>query len=101
MSAQAVIFASFHPKPDGEGQFRDLIAEMIKNTRDEPGCLVYDFFTDGIGGFHLFEVYRDDAALEAHRAADYYKSYRAAVVDHLERPIDVLELSVIDRAAHQ
>ncbi len=51
------------------------------------------------GSFHLFEKYEGPAALEAHRASEHYKHYRAAIGSHLAEPIAVQVLSAVDAKA--
>ncbi len=94
------VFASFHPHPGSTAEFLELMTGMVRDTRNEPGCLRYDLFVEaGEGtGYHLFEIYADSDALEAHRAADHYKAYRAAVPDLLAEPIGVLVLDAVDVA---
>lgn len=101
MSDHAVIvFASFRPISGKEGELEELLSWMVGHTRDEPGCERYDLFRkEGDGEtFHLFERYRDDEALEAHRASEHYVVYRRKVADLLEAPIDVLVLDGLDTA---
>ena len=93
---RVTVFASFYPKEEARAEFRDLMAMMIEHTRREPGCERYDLYADDNGGFHLFEIYVDDAALEAHRAAAHYKEYRAKVIDMLDGGIGVIVLKPVD-----
>jgi quinol monooxygenase YgiN len=93
-----IVFASFRPKADQTQALEELLGWMAEHTRQEPGCLQYDLFTvsgDKVS-YHLFERYQDTAALDAHRAADYYKQYRQQVQDLLDAPIDVLVLAEVD-----
>ena len=92
------VFASFYPHRESTGQFLDLMAGMVRDSRNEPGCLRYDLYaaTGEQSGYHLFEIYADSAALDAHRAADHYQAYRAAVPDLLAEPISVLVLDAVD-----
>ena len=46
--------------------------------------------------FHLFEVYKNSAALDFHRNTSHYKNYRSKIVDLLDRPIEVKVLTSID-----
>jgi quinol monooxygenase YgiN len=92
------VFASFKPTDEARDAFLALLAMMIEHTRQEPGCELYDFYADGAGGYHLFEIYSDEAALQAHREAEYFKEYRAKVVDMLDGDIGVLVLRAIDVA---
>lgn len=94
------VFASFVPKPghaaDAEAELRGMVAP----SRAEPGCRRYDLYrnAEGAAGFHLFEIYDDQAALEAHRASAHYKAYRAKIPDYLAEPIGVKVLSGVDVA---
>jgi len=69
---------------------------MTGPTRAEPGNRIYNLYKDANGGFHLFELYADQAAVEAHRATAHYKAYRAAIADLLAEPIGVKILTGLD-----
>ena len=95
------VFASFTPVAGKEQELHDLLAWMVGHTRAEPGCERYDLYRrsgDEGGSFHLFERYRDEDALQAHRASDHYVEYRRKVVELLDGAIDVLVLDGIDVA---
>lgn len=92
------VFASFYPRPDATEEFLELMAGMVEGTRRESGCLRYDLFSAGGegSGFHLFEIYADSAALDAHRETDHYKAYRRRAPDLLSEPIGVIVLDPVD-----
>ena len=92
------VFASFHPREGRAGDLRSLLAWMVERTRAEPGCDRYDLYeeSDAGGTLHLFERYRSQEALEAHRATEHYIEYRRQVADLLEEPIGVVVLDPID-----
>jgi quinol monooxygenase YgiN len=95
------VFASFTPIAGRGQELHDLLAGMVEHTRAEPGCERYDLYRrsgDDGGSFHLFERYRDDDALQSHRASDHYVEYRRKVVDLLDGGIDVLVLDALDVA---
>ncbi len=96
MSDRVTVFASFKPTEEAHDAFRELMAMMVDHTRREPGCEAYNLYADAGGGYHLFEIYSDEEALQAHRDAAHYKEYRAKVVDMLDGGIGVLVLSAID-----
>jgi len=54
-----------------------ILQAMIPHTRAEPGCIRYDVLraTDDPRRFLLVEVYKDDAALQAHADSDHFKRY--------------------------
>ena len=95
-----VVFATFRPRPDQVDALASTLRTMVDHTRREPGCEVYDLYRsdDEVTRFHLFERYRDDDALAAHRASDHYQAYRAQLPDLLEDPVEVAVLSAIDAA---
>jgi quinol monooxygenase YgiN len=53
---------------------------MLEATRREPGCLAYslcfDLMDDHV--LQIFEVFKDDAALAAHRASEHMAVWRTA-----------------------
>ena len=60
------------------------------SVRDEPGCLRFDVLQDqdDENHFYFYEVYRDEAALEAHTKAPHFARWseaRAVVVDEVVR----------------
>lgn len=96
----ANIVATFFPLKGHDVAVRQELETMVGYTRQEPGNLRYDLFTrandDGRTIFVLIERYQDEAALQAHRSADYFAAYRAAVVPQLERPIEAVLLTDLD-----
>ena len=68
-------------KPEGRERFLKAIeVDALGSERDEPGCLRFNVLHDqqDPNAYYFFEVYRDEAALEAHRAAPHYAVWRAA-----------------------
>src|ERR1700687_6212546 len=62
-------------KPEGRERFLKAIeVDALGSERDEPGCLRFNVLHDqqDPNVYYFFEVYRDEAALEAHRAAPHY-----------------------------
>jgi (4S)-4-hydroxy-5-phosphonooxypentane-2,3-dione isomerase len=55
-------------------------ADALGSERDEPGCLRFNVLQDqqDRNVYYFFEVYRNEAALEAHRTAPHYAVWRAA-----------------------
>jgi quinol monooxygenase YgiN len=96
-----IVFASFVPKPGSEDQVEKLLRGMVTPTRAELGNVRYDLYRTNTGedSFHFFEIYEDQAALEAHRATVHYKAYRASITDYLAEPIGVKVLTGLDVAA--
>jgi quinol monooxygenase YgiN len=59
---------------------RPVIARMIEASRAEEGCLGYSFAEDLLepGLIRIFEIFRDEAAQQAHAASQHMKDWRAA-----------------------
>ena len=71
-----IVFASFFPKVDTESEVEAILRGMIGPTRQEAGCEIYDLYQGKNGGegpssFHLFERYRDEDSLHAHRETEH------------------------------
>ena len=99
--SKMVVLASFYPKNDKNDEVKETILTMVDPTRAEEGNEIYNFYEikndEGKNiSFHLFEVYKDTAALDFHRNTSYYKNYRSKIVDLLDRPIEVKVLTSID-----
>ena len=77
-------------KPGERKRFLDAIeADALGSERDEPGCLRFNVLQDekDENVYYFYEVYKDQAALEAHRAAPHYAIWRAAA-DTLDGPTE-------------
>jgi len=65
-------------------------ADALGSERDEPGCLRFEVLQDekDENVYYFYEVYRDQAALEAHHKTPHYAIWRG-VADVLEGPLAV------------
>ena len=102
MSDKVSVIASFFPKAGKESDVEQILRGMIGPTRAEPGCERYELYggTGSPPSFHLFEIYENQAALEAHRNTPHYKSYRARIADLLSEPIKVQVLRALNAEEH-
>ena len=99
--SKIIVLASFYPKKDKIMEAKEIILSMIKPTRSEEGNEVYNFYEEKNNdtkniSFHLFEIYKDSAALDIHRNTSYFKDYRSKIEDLLAKPIEVKILDSID-----
>jgi (4S)-4-hydroxy-5-phosphonooxypentane-2,3-dione isomerase len=68
-------------KPQLRQRFLEAIeADALGSERDEPGCLRFNVLQDerDENVYYFYEVYEDQAALEAHRAMPHYAVWRGA-----------------------
>ena len=82
------------------------VSTLSKETTSFPfsslvGNEVYNFYEEKNddkkrSSFHLFEIYKDSAALDLHRNTSYYKNYRLKIAELLEKPIEVKIFNSID-----
>jgi (4S)-4-hydroxy-5-phosphonooxypentane-2,3-dione isomerase len=81
---------------------RAIEADAIGSERDEPGCIRFNVLRDqqDPNVYYFFEVYRDEAALEAHRAAPHYAVWRAAT-NTLDGPAQATRCEPVFPAAAQ
>jgi quinol monooxygenase YgiN len=99
MSQSVTLIASLKARPEVRQQFVELLGEIVRGSRSEPGCEVYDLYADAEGGFHLIERYANQAALDAHRLTEHYLAFRGAVGGLLEKPVSLVALSEVDRVS--
>jgi quinol monooxygenase YgiN len=84
------IWVKVRVKPEGRDKFLKAIeADALGSERDEPGCLRFNVLQDekDQNVYYFYEVYKDQAALEAHRQAPHYAIWRAAA-DTLDGPTE-------------
>jgi quinol monooxygenase YgiN len=72
-----VLIVSYTVQEGKVEQAKNYIRVMQENTRREPGCRFYvgQQSTDNPRKFCFYEQYKDQAALDAHRAAPYFEDY--------------------------
>ena len=66
-------------KPGHEQQVADLFKPLTEDSRKEPGCLFYAAHQhrEDPRKFLVYEQYKDDAALDAHRNSAHFQQYAA------------------------
>ena len=66
--------------PENVDAFRPRMVEMIAASRAEEGCFSYGYAEDvgEPGLIHVFEAWRDQAALDAHFQTPHMARWRAA-----------------------
>lgn len=92
------VMATVIPKAEHVQDVEAALRGLVAAARTEPGNRRYDLFRDASGQpvFHFFEIYDDEAALEAHRASAHYKAYRAKAGDWLAEAPNVRVLTAVD-----
>ena len=64
-------------KPGTEEKCTELIRKLHEHSRKEPGCVQYAGHQsmEDPRRFMFYEVYKDQAALDAHRNSPHFKQY--------------------------
>ena len=84
-------------KPDMREKFLKAIEhDAIHSEGDEPGCLRFNVLQDrkDQNVYYFYEVYKDQAAIEAHRAAPHFAVWRGAA-DTLDGPAERVEVTPV------
>jgi quinol monooxygenase YgiN len=91
MTSKITAILTAHPGKADE--LRALLVGMAPHCRAEPGNLRWDVWRDPSheGRFVLDELYRDVAAVEAHRNTPHFKAYLAQIPDLADRMAFVVE----------
>jgi len=77
IEVQKMITAKVYVKPGREDDFIKAAQWIIDLTHKEEGCLEYTLYQDPVNktNFFFFERYKDQAAVDAHFAASYFKEF--------------------------
>ena len=72
-----------------EAFMASMMGDAHGSNNDEPGCLRFDVLQDNEdpNRIHLYEVYKNQAAVDAHRAAPHYTKWRETVKDWFDGEI--------------
>jgi (4S)-4-hydroxy-5-phosphonooxypentane-2,3-dione isomerase len=76
-------------KPEHTGAFIEVLRHDAEHSEnDEPGCLRFDVSQDrdDPNRLYYYEVYKDEAALAAHRETAHFKYYAEKTKDWLAAP---------------
>lgn len=91
------IWVKVRVKPELRQRFLEAIeVDALGSERDEPGCARFNVLQDASDEnvYYFYEVYADEAALEAHRAAPHYAVWKAAA-DTLAGPAERVECRTV------
>jgi len=69
-----VLAVTWMAKVGREGEVTALMQKLTEHSRKEPGCAMYQVHRHKTDPrrFFIYEQYKDDAALEAHRSAPHF-----------------------------
>ena len=75
-----IIAGTVRVPPENLPGIRPHMDAMLAGSRAEPGCVEYSYAEDVVepGLIRVFEVWRDQAAVDEHFASPHMKAWRAA-----------------------
>lgn len=83
-----VVCVHIHVKPEHRDAFLEASKENARRTVQEPGNLRFDVLqqADDTDRFMLYEVYKDEAGMNAHKETAHYAAWRTAVETWMAEP---------------
>ncbi len=77
---------TFIAKQDGVEAMKKLLSAMVVPSKAEDGCLFYEIFQckERPEKFFAVETWRDEAALDGHKASAHYKIYKSSYEQYCE-----------------
>ena len=90
-----VVCVHVRVKPEHREDFIAASQENASHTVEEPGNLRFDVLQrlDDPNRFVLYEVYRDEAGMHAHKETDHYAKWRDAVNPWMAEPREGVKFS--------
>ena len=91
-----MIVANLTIKADKVKAFTDAAKEIIEKSNKEPGCKFYQLYQDPYNNtkFVFVEEYKNQAAVDAHFAADYFKAFGPKIKDLVQEPAKIKIVTV-------
>lgn len=91
-----MIVAKLNVKAEKVKAFTEAAKEIIEKSNKEPGCKSYQLYQDPYDNtkFVFVEEYKNQAAVDAHFAADYFKAFGPKIADMVQEPAKIKIISV-------
>lgn len=87
-----------HMKAEYREQFiKEMWADAISSEKKEPGCMMFNIVNDNADPniLYLFEVYKDDNALQTHKKTPHFLKWLETTKDWLAAPLEVMPCTTI------
>ena len=87
-----VLSGTFVAKPDASAQLIALAKNLVAASRQEAGCMRYDFLQDPLvpGRFVFFELWRNREILNAHFQKPYFKAFADQLPSLIDGDAEIL-----------
>jgi quinol monooxygenase YgiN len=92
------VVATIKVKPGKGAEFEAVAKELVEKVRaNEAGCKLYALHRAEAADTYVFlERYVDQAAVEAHRKSEYFKSIGRRMGEFMAGPPEILRLTEVD-----
>lgn len=92
------VVATLKVKPGMEKEFEAVARELVARVNaGEPGCKLYALHRAEAPGTYVFmERYVDQAAVEAHRGTDYFKTLGRKMGEYMDGRPEVMRLQEVE-----
>ena len=92
------VVAKLTVKPGMEQEFEAVAKQLVAKVRaNEPGCKLYALHRSETPNVYVFmERYENQAAVDAHRATDYFKSLGRKMGEYMDARAEVTRLTELD-----
>jgi len=77
---------TFIAKEGSEAKMKELLTAMVKPSKASDGCIFYDIFQyeNNPRKFMAVESWRDESALDGHKASAHYAVYKSSYEPYCE-----------------
>jgi quinol monooxygenase YgiN len=91
-----MIVAKLTIKPEKVKAFTEAAKEIIEKSNKETGCKSYQLYQDPYDNtkFVFVEEYKNQAAVDAHFASDYFKAFGPKISDFIAEPSKIKIITV-------
>jgi quinol monooxygenase YgiN len=91
-----MIVANVSVKPEKVKDFIEAAKGIIEKSNKEAGCKSYQLYQDPYNStkFVFVEEYKNQAAIDAHFASDYFKAFGPKIADMVQEPAKIKIISV-------
>jgi quinol monooxygenase YgiN len=91
-----MIVANVSVKPEKVKAFTEAAKEIIEKSNKEAGCKSYQLYEDPYNStkFVFVEEYKNQAAIDAHFASDYFKAFGPKIADMVQEPAKIKIISI-------
>jgi len=89
----SALVVKIHMKAEYREQFiKEMWADAIGSEKNEPGCLMFNIVNDKADPniLYLFEVYKDDKAVEAHKKMPHFVKWLETTKNWLAAPLEIM-----------